>query len=82
MEQKKTADEKIDLDMLTKDLKITDPDAFNYYLKEVFSDLYSRVIENKNDPKEKQVKSNGVTKIFLINIMYFQELSVTVFFMY
>ena len=54
--------EKIDLDKLTKNLKITDPDAFNYYLKEVFSDLYSRVIENKNDPKEKQVKSNGVTK--------------------
>ena len=54
--------EKIDLDTLTKGLKITDPDAFAYYLKEVYSDLYSRVTENKNDPKEKQVKSNGVTK--------------------
>ena len=61
--QKSTDDsEKIDLDSITKNLKITDPDAFAYYLKEVYSDLYSRVTENKNDPKEKQFKSNGVTK--------------------
>ena len=37
-------------------------EAFSNYLKDIFTDLYGRVIENKNEPKEKQLKHNGITK--------------------
>ena len=47
---------------MTKNLKVSNPEAFSSYLKDIFTDLYGRVIENKNDPKEKQVKLNGITK--------------------
>ena len=54
--------EKIDVEQMTKNLRVNNTEAFSNYLKDIFTDLYGRVIENKNDPKEKQVKHNGVTK--------------------
>ena len=54
--------EKIDVEQLTKKLRVDNAEAFSTYLKDVFTDLYSRIAENKNDPKEKQVKLNGITK--------------------
>ena len=54
--------EKIDVEQLTKKLRVDNAEAFNTYLKDVFTDLYSRIAENKNDPKEKQNKINGITK--------------------
>ena len=54
--------EKVDVEQMTKNLRVNNMDAFSNYLKDVYTDLYGRVIENKNDPKEKQVKQQGVTK--------------------
>ena len=54
--------EKVDVEQMTKNLKVSNQEAFSSYLKDIFTDLYGRVIENKNDPKEKQVKLNGITK--------------------
>ena len=54
--------EKIDVEQLTKKLRVDNAEAFNTYLKDVFTDLYSRIAENKNDSKEKQNKINGITK--------------------
>ena len=54
--------EKIDVEQMTRKLRVENAEAFTLYLKDVFSDLYGRVTENKNDPKEKQVKINGITK--------------------
>ena len=54
--------EKIDLEQITKNLRVNNVEAFSIYLKDVFVDLYGRVTENKNDPKEKQVRYNGITK--------------------
>ena len=54
--------EKIDVEQMTKNLRVNNTEAFSNYLKDIFTDLYGRVIENQNDPKEKQVKHNGVTK--------------------
>ena len=65
--------EKVDVEQMRKNLRVNNMEAFSNYLKDVFSDLYGRVIENKNDPKEKQVKHNGLQKVFLINIMNYQE---------
>ena len=56
-------DEKINIDSLTKKLRVTDLDQFNAYLKDVWVDLYSRVTQNKNDPKDKAVKLNGLKKV-------------------
>jgi len=57
-------DEKINLDSLTKNLKITNLNQFDAYLKDIWIDLYTRVTKNKNDPKEKPVKLNGLSKNF------------------
>ena len=54
--------EKVDVEQMTKNLRVDNMEAFSNYLKDVYTDLYGRVIENKNDPKEKQVKQSGVTK--------------------
>ena len=56
-------DEKINLDSLTKNLRITDLHQFDAYLKDIWVDLYTRVTQNKNDPKEKSVKLNGLSKV-------------------
>ena len=55
--------EKINLESLTKNLRVDDISSFEAYLKDVWGDLYSRVTQNKNDPKEKSVKSSGLTKV-------------------
>ena len=55
--------EKINIDSLTKKLRVTDLNQFDAYLKDVWVDLYSRVTQNKNDPKEKSVKLNGLSKV-------------------
>ena len=55
--------EKVTVDSLTSHLKIEDKDAFVLYLKELWTDLFSRVKENKNDKKENEVKITGVTKL-------------------
>ena len=63
--------EKIDVDQLTKNLKIDDQAAFTSYLKEIWNDLYSRVTENKNDEKDKdkdkektkEVNVKGISKL-------------------
>ena len=54
--------EKVDVEQMTKNLRVNNAEAFTVYLKDVYTDLYGRVTENKNDPKEKQVKHNGITK--------------------
>ena len=54
--------EKVDVEQMTRNLRVNNEQAFISYLKDVFTDLYGRVTENKNDPKEKQVKYNGITK--------------------
>ena len=54
--------EKVDVEQMTKNLRVDNVQAFSNYLKDIFSDLYGRVVENKNDPKEKQIKYNGITK--------------------
>ena len=54
--------EKIDVEQLTKKLRVDNTEAFSIYLKDVFTDLFSRITENKNDPKDKQAKINGITK--------------------
>ena len=54
--------EKVDVEQMTKNHRVDNMEAFGNYLKDVYTDLYGRVIENKNDPKEKQVKQMGVTK--------------------
>ena len=56
--------EKIDLNSLTKKLLVQDLGSFEAYLRDVWSDLYSRVNKNKNDSKEKPaVKLKGLSKI-------------------
>ena len=55
--------EKINLESLTKNLRVDDLSSFEAYLKDVWVDLYSRVMQNKNDPKEKSIKSSGLTKV-------------------
>ena len=60
---KEKTDEKINLDSLTKKLRVDNLDEFEAYLKDVWADLYSRVTINKNDPKEKSIKLNGLSKV-------------------
>ena len=56
--------EKIDLNSLTKKSLVQDLGSFEAYLRDVWSDLYSRVNKNKNDSKEKPaVKLKGLSKI-------------------
>ena len=55
--------DKINLDSLTKNLRVKELPPFEAYLKDVWVDLYSRVTQNKNDPKEKSVKLTGLSKI-------------------
>ena len=45
-------EEKINLESLTKNLRVDVIAPFEAYLKDVWVDLYSRVTQNKND-KEK-----------------------------
>ena len=56
-------EEKINLNSLTKNLKITNLNQFDAYLKDIWVDLYTRVTKNKNDPKEKSVKLDGLSKV-------------------
>ena len=56
-------DQKINLDSLTKNLRVEDFVPFEAYLKDVWVDLYSRVNPNKNDPKGKAVKLKGLSKV-------------------
>ena len=60
---KDKTEEKINLDSLTKNLRVNNGDQFEAYLKDVWVDLYSRVTLNKNDPKEKSIKLNGLSKV-------------------
>ena len=59
---KEKKDEKINLDSLIKNYRVNDIDSFEAYLKDVWTDLYTRVTQNKNDPKEK-VARNGLNKV-------------------
>ena len=57
---------KINIEKLTRKLCISDSDLdpFISYLNEIWLDLYSRVIDNKNDLKKENPKElNGLTKI-------------------
>ena len=63
MSDYKFDDEKINIVSLTKKLRVNDLVKFDAYLKDVWVDLYSRVTKNKNDPKEKSVKLNGLSKV-------------------
>ena len=42
--------EKVDVEQMTKNLRVNNAEAFSNYLKDIFTDLYGRVVENKNDP--------------------------------
>ena len=55
-------EEKINLESLTKNLRVDDLAPFEAYLKDVWVDLYSRVTQNKND-KEKSEKKSGLSKV-------------------
>ena len=55
-------EEKINLESLTKNLRIDELAPFEAYLKDVWVDLYSRVTQNKND-KEKSEKKSGLSKV-------------------
>ena len=55
-------EEKINLESLTKNLRVDDLYPFEAYLKDVWVDLYSRVTQNKND-KEKSEKKSGLSKV-------------------
>ena len=55
--------QKVTVNSLTSHLKIEDKESFILYLKEIWVDLFSRVKENKNDKKDKEVKLTGVTKL-------------------
>ena len=55
--------DKINLESLTKKLRVDDLDLFEAYLKDVWVDLYSRVTKNKNGPKEKSIKLSGLSKV-------------------
>ena len=55
--------ELINLDTLTKKLRVNNLIQFDAYLKDVWVDLFSRVTQNKNDPKNKSVKLNGLSKV-------------------
>jgi hypothetical protein len=59
---KEKKDEKINLDSLIKNYRVNDIDSFEAYLKDVWTDLCSRVTQNKNDAKEKVVR-NGLSKV-------------------
>ena len=56
-------EDKINLESLTKNLRVNDFAPFEAYLKDVWGDLYSRVTTNKNDPKEKSQKMSGLSKL-------------------
>ena len=60
-------DKKINLELLMKNLRVEEFSPFEAYLKDVWTDLYSRVTENKNDPKEKSVKLSGLSKEVFIS---------------
>jgi Ca2+-binding EF-hand superfamily protein len=55
--------ELINLDSLTKKLRVNNLIQFDAYLKDVWVDLYSRVTQNKNDLKNKPMKLNGLSKV-------------------
>ena len=56
--------EKIDLNSLTKKFLVEDLGPFEAYLRDVWTDLYSRVNKNRNDSKEKApIKLKGLSKI-------------------
>ncbi len=63
MSKNEIGDEKINIVSLTKKLRVNDLVKFDAYLKDIWVDLYSRVTTNKNDPKEKSVKLNGLSKV-------------------
>ena len=55
--------DKINLESLTKKFRVDELAPFEAYLKDVWVDLYSRVTQNKNDPKEKSTKLSGLSKV-------------------
>ena len=55
--------ELLNLDSLTKKLRVNNLIQFDAYLKDVWVDLYSRVTQNKNDLKNKPMKLNGLSKV-------------------
>jgi len=58
---KNNIDEKININSLTKKLRVTELIQFDAYLKDVWVDLFSRVAQNKNDLKSG--KLNGLSKV-------------------
>ena len=62
-------EEKININEIIDPLLVKDIDAFSNYLKEIYTDLYNRVTQNKNDPKEKQIINKGIPKL-LFNKYY------------
>ena len=61
MSKEKT--EKINLASLTKKLCVKNLESFEVYLRDIWTDLCSRVIKNKNDSIEKATKPSGLSKI-------------------
>ena len=56
--------EKVDLYSLTKKLLVQDLGSFETYLRDVWTDLFSRVNKKKNDSKENPgIKLKGLTKV-------------------
>ena len=56
-------DDKIDLESITKNFKVSDLEAFTTYLKDVYIDLYQRMLPKDNEQKQNPL---GLNKIIFI----------------
>ena len=57
-------DDKIDLESITKNFKVSDLEAFTTYLKDVYIDLYQRMLPKDNEQKQNPL---GLNKIIFMN---------------
>ena len=64
--EKEDKEDKINLFTLTKNFKVTDLESFKNYLKEVYVDLYQRMLPNQNK-EEKSQTPKGLNKITFIH---------------
>ena len=59
--------EKININSLTKNLRVIDLPPFEAYLKDIWVDLYRRDMQNKNEPKEQLGQVYGLSKVVFNN---------------
>ena len=54
-------DDKIDLESITKNFKVSDLESFTSYLKDVYVDLYQRMFSKDNEQKQNPLGLNKIT---------------------